>query len=116
MAMRDPSAAGGMPEEAVRMRRVPGIVFSDGPAGRRATVAGTGLDVWEVIRAWREAGEQFAGLRENYRWLSDLQLRSAVAYSELYPEEIDARLAAEEHWTAERVEAELPFLAPRRER
>jgi hypothetical protein len=26
--------------EAVRMRRVPGIVFMDGPAGRRAAIAG----------------------------------------------------------------------------
>lgn len=35
--------------ESVRMRRVPGIVFADGPSGRRAVVAGTGLDVWEIV-------------------------------------------------------------------
>jgi uncharacterized protein (DUF433 family) len=105
-----------MPEEEVRMRRAPGIVFSDGPAGRRATVAGTGVDVWEVIGAWKEGGELWSVLRENYRWLTDAQLQSAVAYYKRYPEEIDARLAAEEYWTPERVEAELPFLSPRRER
>ncbi len=32
-------------EEAVKMRRCPGIVFADGPSGRRARVAGTGLEV-----------------------------------------------------------------------
>jgi hypothetical protein len=32
-------------EEALRMRRASGVVFVDGPAGRRAALAGTGLDV-----------------------------------------------------------------------
>ena len=101
--------------EAVRMRRIPGIVFADGPAGRRATVAGTGLDVWEVISTWKH-DEQWTSLRASYDWLTDFQLRSALAYYKLYPDEIDARLAAEERWTPERVEGEYPFLAPRRER
>ena len=35
------------------MRRAPGIVFADGPAGRRAAVGGTGLDVWEIVATWR---------------------------------------------------------------
>ncbi len=30
--------------EALKMRRVPGIVMVDGPTGRRAVVAGSGLD------------------------------------------------------------------------
>lgn len=110
------STTSEMLAEAVRMRRVPGVVFADGPAGRRATIAGTGLDVWEVIATWKDVGEQWGGLRESYDWLTDFQLRSAVAYYKIYPEEIDARLAAEERWTPERVESELPFLSPRRER
>lgn len=109
------SATAEMLSESVRMRRVPGIAFSDGPAGRRATVAGTGLDVWEVIGAWKAGGEEWGVLRQNYDWLTDFQLRSAVSYYKLYPDEIDARLATEAHWTAERVAAELPFLSPRRE-
>jgi hypothetical protein len=43
--------------EAVRMRRVPGIVFMDGPVGRRASIAGTGLDVWEVIATFKSVEE-----------------------------------------------------------
>ena len=35
--------------EAIKMRCCPGIIFVDGPSGRRAHLAGTGLDVWEVI-------------------------------------------------------------------
>lgn len=101
--------------EGVRMRRSPGILFADGPAGRRAVVAGTGLDVWEIVRTWRESGEDYAETRANYPWLSEAQIRAALAYYELYPTEIDERLERERAWTLERVRRELPFATPRRE-
>lgn len=41
-------------DEAVRMRRVPGIVFADEGNRRAARVGGTGLEVWEIIRTYRE--------------------------------------------------------------
>jgi uncharacterized protein (DUF433 family) len=100
-------------EEGLRMRRAPGITFVDGPAGRRAVVAGTGLDVWEVIATWREGGGDYDLLRQNYPWLTEVQLRAALAYYELYPTEIDARLEAETRWTPEKVWTELPFTRPR---
>ncbi|HYH81326.1 MAG TPA: DUF433 domain-containing protein [Longimicrobium sp.] len=99
--------------EAVRMRRAPGIVFTDGPAGRRATIAGTGLDVWEVIARYRHLGGDAQKAREEFSWLSDLQFRAALSYYKLYPEEIEARLAREEQWTQEKVYERYPFLAPR---
>ncbi len=95
--------------EAVRMRRVPGIIFVDSRTGRRPVIAGTGLDVWEVIATWKAAGQDEARLREVYDWLTEPQLRAALNYYALYPEEIDARLATEESWTPERVRRELPF-------
>jgi len=100
-------------EEAIRMRRAPGIVFVDGPAGRRAVVAGTGLDVWEVVATWREGKQDDEELRRSYPWLTEPQLRSALGYYELYPQEIDARLEREAQWTPERIRAELPFAQPR---
>jgi uncharacterized protein (DUF433 family) len=98
--------------EAVRMRRAPGIVFTDGPSGRRAVVAGSGLDVWEVVRAWKEAGQEFGELRQEFPWLAEPQLRAALGYYRLYPEEVDARLARETAWTPERLRHEHPALAP----
>jgi uncharacterized protein (DUF433 family) len=98
--------------EAVRMRRAPGIVFADGPSGRRAVVAGSGLDVWEVVRAWKEAGQEFGVLRQEFPWLAEPQLRAALAYYQLYPEEIEARLVREGAWTPERLRREHPALAP----
>ncbi len=95
--------------EAIRMRRVPGIVFADGPAGRRAMLAGTGLDVWEVIATWKEQGQDAESLRQSYPWLTQPQLHAALTYYEKYPEAVDERLAREEGWTAERIRRELPF-------
>lgn len=100
-------------DEGIRMRQAPGITFMDGPAGRRAVVEGTGLDVWEVIATWREVGENYRRLKASYDWLMEPQLRAALSYYELYPSEIDARLEAEASWTPERVRRELPFTAPR---
>lgn len=102
-----------MLEESVRMRRIPGIAFADGPAGRRAVLAGTGLDVWEIVATWRASGEGVEALRRNYPWLTETQLQAALAYYTSYPGEIDSRLACEERWTPERVRRELPFSIPR---
>jgi len=81
-------------EEAVRMRRCPGIVFTQGPSGRRATVAGTGLDVWEIIATYQRLGRNERRLRRAYDWLTEPQLRAALAYAQ-YPDEVDARLRRE---------------------
>ncbi len=105
--------ASSLLREAVRMRRVPGVVFMDGPAGRRASIAGTGLDVWEVIATFKSVGEDHGRLRTSYEWLSDRQLSAALAYYELYPDEIDARIEEEERWTPARLYEELPFVRPR---
>jgi uncharacterized protein (DUF433 family) len=67
------------------MRRAPGVVFAEGPAGRRAVVAGTGLDVWEVIAAWRAAGERLEKLKATYPWLAEAQIRSALGYLRALP-------------------------------
>ena len=95
--------------EAVRMRRAPGIVFVDGPSGRRAVVAGPGIDAWEVIATWKQGDEDYDELRKNYDWLNETQIRAALSYYEQFPSEIDTRLAREREWTSERLRKELPF-------
>jgi uncharacterized protein (DUF433 family) len=96
-----------------RMRRLPGIIFIDSLTGRRAVIAGTGLDVWEVIATWQACGGDFGKLRKCYPWLTEPQVRAPLSYYELYPAEIDARLEREARWTPERVAKELPFAHPR---
>jgi uncharacterized protein (DUF433 family) len=85
----------GLPDEAERARRVPGIIFVDGPAGRRARIAGTGVDVFEVIRDYLEADKSRDILETTYDCLTPAQLDAALGYYAAYPEEIDARLALE---------------------
>jgi len=57
-----------------------------------------------------EARQGFAVLRRELPWLAEPQLRAAVAYYQLYPQEIDARLAREEDWTPERLRRESEVL------
>jgi len=99
-------------DEAVRMNRAPGIVFVEGRGGRRAAVAFSGLEAWEIVATWKEGGESWATLVDAYPELSELQLRAALNYYALYTQEIDERLALEAEWTEERLYAELPFTRP----
>ncbi|MBI2940548.1 MAG: DUF433 domain-containing protein [Chloroflexi bacterium] len=105
--------ANEMLAEAIKMRRIPGIVFADGPAGRVARIAGTGLEVFEVIGAHRAMDESWERLRQAYHWLSEHQLRAALAYASAYPDEIESRLKEEDRWTPETVWATYPFTKPR---
>lgn len=100
-------------EEALRMRRHPGITFADGPSGRRARLAGTGLDVWEVVGTFKALGEVWEELRAAYPWLSEAQLRAALAYYRAYPDEIDRRLDTESRWNDETLAERFPGLRPR---
>ena len=100
--------------EAIKMRRCPGIVFADGPTGRRARIAGTGLDVWEVIATYQSVDREVGRLRDAYHWLSDPQLRAALGYYAAYPDEIDRRIALNERWTEERLLAQHPSLVVHR--
>lgn len=78
------------------MRETPGIVFADGAAGRRARIAGTGIDVFELIKAYYELGQDENKLREALDWLTEAQLKAALSYYRANPLEIDARLREEE--------------------
>ncbi|MEK6690579.1 MAG: DUF433 domain-containing protein [Nitrospirota bacterium] len=98
-------------EEAVRMQRCPGIVFSEGTRGRRARIAGTGIEVWEVITTYKSIGNDLERLRKAYHWLTEQQLRSAVGYYRAYPEEVDQLIEQNEQLTKEHVHKTYPFLS-----
>lgn len=90
------SLAAEMLTEAIKMRRVPGILFADGATGRRARVGGTGIEVFEVIDRYELVGQDQAQLKKIFHWLSKHQLTAAIKYYEAYPEEIRARLHTDE--------------------
>lgn len=97
-------------EEALKMRHCPGIVFADGVTGRRARLAGTGIEVWEIIAVYRSVDQQFNRLKKAYHWLSDQQLKAAIGYYKAYTSEIDLQIDRNESWTPETIDERYPFL------
>jgi uncharacterized protein (DUF433 family) len=107
------SVANEMLSEAVRMRRVPGIIFVDESSGRVPWIAGTGLEVWDVVRSYIDMDQDWEALRRAFDWLSETQLRAALAYAEAYPEYVDAREREEARVTPEEIWRTYPSLRPR---
>lgn len=97
-------------EEAIRAHQCPGIVFTEGVSGKRARIAGTGIEVWELIAVYNESGENAKRLREAFSWLTEQQLNSALGYYARYRNEIDTHIAENERWTAESIGEAYPFL------
>jgi uncharacterized protein (DUF433 family) len=79
--------------ETEKMRRVPGIVFADEGSGRVPRIAGTGLEVFEVIQVYLSLDRKTESLKRAFPWLSQEQLDAALKYYAEYPEEVDAVIA-----------------------
>ncbi len=92
-------------DEGVRMARCPGILFTDGPSGRRATIAGTGIDVWELVRTLRSCQGDEIAMRALYPQLSHAQVAAALRYAKTYPANIAERIALAEAVEAEAMES-----------
>lgn len=97
-------------EEAIKTHRCPGIIFSEGVSGRRARIAGTGIEVWELIAAYKGVNKNIKKLRRSYHWLTEQQIKAAIGYYTLYPDEIDMLIAENERWTSESIRNKYPFL------
>jgi uncharacterized protein (DUF433 family) len=95
-------------DEGLRRDRHPGIVFVDGPSGRRPKVEGTGLDVWEVIETFKlERGSVKSTAA--YFEIPERYVQAAARYYADYRQEIDFwiaendRISAEEEQAAQRI-------------
>lgn len=82
-------------EEGLRSQDFPGIVFRDGPAGRRAALA-AGPDIWEIASALRDVdarGDDAISTVAADFTLSEVSVRVALEYYGAFAEEIDAEVA-----------------------
>ena len=52
-------------DEAERMRRYQGLGFRGPDHSRRAWVIGSPLDVWEVVEAWQDLGQDEAAIKQH---------------------------------------------------
>jgi hypothetical protein len=81
--------------EAKALSDHPGVIFRDGPAGRRAALPG-GPDVWEVmatLMSGKARGQAAIHSTAELLNLTPAQVRAAVRYYAAFPDEIDQRLA-----------------------
>jgi hypothetical protein len=93
-------------DEGLRMADHPGVIFKDGPAGRRAALA-YGPDVWEIVKFLREVDERGPAALDaaaevfavDPSWIS-----AAVSYYGDYRDEIGAEIAEADD-ASERAEA-----------
>jgi uncharacterized protein (DUF433 family) len=70
----------------------PLVRFTDGPSGRRATLVGRGLDVWEVIATVRDNKNDVAETA-SYLGIPVGLVEAAVNYYGEYRDEIDEEIA-----------------------
>lgn len=83
-------------EEGLRMAEHRGVVFKDGPSGRRAAIA-FGPDVWEVVKALKEIDERGPAAVAAVAELLDLsedRVRVVMHYYSAFADEIDDEIAA----------------------
>ena len=82
-------------DEGLRMADHPGVIFKDGPSGRRAALA-YGPDVWEVIKFLREVDERgpaaIDAAAEVFA-IDPSRIVTAISYYGDYSDEIDTEIA-----------------------
>jgi hypothetical protein len=92
-------------DEGLKTSAHPGIVYRDGPAGRRAAVAG-GPDVWEVVvalRHTRRRGDARVVAAAEQLDVAEELVRTAVSFAAANSDEVEAMIRRNEA-AAERAE------------
>ena len=90
----------------------PGVIFKDGPSGRRAALA-YGPDIWEIIKFLREVNERGPAALDaaaEVFAVNASRIATAVSYYGDYRDEIDTEISdadeasahAEEAWRVQR--------------
>jgi hypothetical protein len=81
-------------DEGLRMADHPGVIFKDGPSGRRAALS-YGPDVWEVIKFLREVDERGPGAIDaaaEVFAVDTSRISTAISYCGDFADEIDAEI------------------------
>ena len=85
-------------DEGLKIRRFPGIVYRDGPSGRRAALP-AGPDVWEVVRDLAHTPGRGMVRVEHLATevgLPAASVRLAADFYATFPDEIDALIETDE--------------------
>lgn len=82
-------------DEGLRMADHPGVIFKDGPSGRRAALA-YGPDIWEVVKLLREMDERGPAAVDAAAEIFAVdpsRISTAISYYSDYADEIDTEIA-----------------------
>ncbi len=82
-------------EEWWIMRNMPGIEIREGVTGPQAAIKG-GPDIWQIIMVKEEYGDDLAALSEHFGDLPLEDIKKALAFYDLFPDQIDAKLRENE--------------------
>lgn len=94
-------------DEGLRMADHPGVVFRDGPAGRRPALV-VGPDVWELVvflREIDERGQDAVAAAAEVFGVPEANVAAGIGYYAAFSDEIDAWIT-EAQEASERAEAE----------
>jgi hypothetical protein len=89
-------------DEGLRMADHPGVIFKDGPTGRRASLA-YGPDIWEIVKFLREIDERGPAALEVAAEVFALdvnRISTAVSYYGEYRAEVAAEIDAADEASA----------------
>jgi hypothetical protein len=89
-------------DEGLRMADHQGVIFKDGPSGRRAALA-YGPDVWEVIKFLREIDERSPAAVDaaaEVFALDSSRIAAAISYYGDNADEVDAEIAEADETSA----------------
>ena len=84
-------------DEGLKMRQFPGIVYKDGPMGRRAALA-CGADIWEIVRDFKREPGTWDKRIANVAYYANQRperIHLALDFYAAFPEEVDAMIAAD---------------------
>ena len=90
-------------EEGLRRDEHPEVVFRDSSLGRRAMLAGTRLEIWQVIETLRNSGNSIEEAAE-YLGLPASKVRACLSYYAAYQGDVDGH-ARRQRRENERAEA-----------
>jgi hypothetical protein len=85
-------------DEGLKTSAHPGIVYRDGPAGRRAAVAG-GPDVWEIVvalRHTRKRGDARVHAAAEQLDVAERLVRAAVSFAAAHSDEVEEMIRRNE--------------------
>ncbi len=91
--------------EREQVAAFPDVEYVWTATSRVARLKDTGIQIWQVVRAFRDLEGDRAGLRAAFDVLTPAQVERALGFYAAYPAEIDARILADDEWTEKRVAA-----------